>query len=132
MSYIFADLHPELSDALVLTGFTLDTASVGLFAAGANFALANRNQNARFGAKGQDLPDGYLVASNSEAIKYLYLKPGFYPDGILDLAGQTKQPVTLGEILTLLSVPSVNRFVGPVMAISGGELVLENQHRIWG
>jgi hypothetical protein len=120
------DLYPELSDALVLTGFTLDTAYVGLFAAGGNFVLANRNQVARFGDKGQNLPDGYLVASNNEAIKYLYLKPGFYPDGILELAGKTKQPVTLGEILTLLSVPSTNRFTGPVMAIIGGELELND------
>lgn len=130
LSYTFADLYPELSDALVLTGFTLDTAYVGLFAAGGNFVLANQNQNARFGDKGQDLPDGYLIPSDNEALKYLYMKPGFYSDAILDLVGKTKQPVTLGEILTLLSLPSVNSFTGPVMAIIGGELKLIYQNRI--
>jgi hypothetical protein len=124
------DLYPELSDAVVLTGFTTETAYVGLFAAGANFALANQNDDARFGDQGQNLPDGYLVASNDEAIKYLHFKPGFYPDGNLELAGKTKQPVTLGEVLTLLSVPSENHFTGPVMAISGGELELNYQKRV--
>lgn len=114
----------------MLTGFTLDTAYVGLFAAGANFVLANQNQPTRFGPKGQNLPDGYLVASNDEATKYLYLKPGFYPEGILELAGKTKQPVTLGEILTLLSVPSANRFIGPVMVIIGGEFELNGQKTV--
>jgi hypothetical protein len=37
LTFSFADLYPELSDALILTGFSLDTAYVGLFEAGANF-----------------------------------------------------------------------------------------------
>ena len=80
LSYTFADLYPELSDALVLTGFMLDTVYIGLFATGRNFVLANQNQNARFGDKGQDLLDEYLILSDNKALKYLYMKPGFYSD----------------------------------------------------
>ena len=63
--------------------------------------------------------DGYLANSNAASSQYLFFLPGFF-DGQLAFAGEaTKQPVTLGELLTLGSIPIVNNFAGPVLVITG-------------
>lgn len=74
-----------------------------------------------FGAipKHETLPRGYLVAGDAAANKYLFFYPGHYDPKILDYAEATKQPVTLGELLSL-GVPAVNAFAGPVFVINGG------------
>ncbi|KAK2629959.1 hypothetical protein QTJ16_000779 [Diplocarpon rosae] len=148
-TYSLANLYPDLTDGIVLTGFTMNTSFVGSFAAGGNFQLARKNQPLRFSnATGaqvssllsmyaeplldyiapvdlrsipapQNLPNGYLVSSNAEANKYLFLKPQYYDPAVLTLAEQTKQPVTLGELLTLGSLAAQNNYAGPVFAISG-------------
>jgi hypothetical protein len=105
----------------VLTGFTLDAAYVGLYLAGNHFTLANRDNNVK-GRAGEGYADGYLVSSDSRAIEYLHLKPGFFDPAVLDEVTKGKQPVALGELLTILSVPVQNHFVGPVLVIAGGEL----------
>ncbi|KAI9046586.1 hypothetical protein LZ554_009330 [Drepanopeziza brunnea f. sp. 'monogermtubi'] len=148
-TYTLANLYPELTDGIVLTGFTTDSSYIGLFVAGGNFQLANKNQPLRFGditgaqadmfvsmyaeallgyitpvdltsvPEPQRLPNGYLVSSNAEANKYLFLKPHYYDPAILALAERTKQPVTLGELLTIGSLVPKNSYTGPVLAISG-------------
>jgi pimeloyl-ACP methyl ester carboxylesterase len=67
----------------------------------------------------QKLPNGYIISSDIEANKYLFFKPHYYDPVILILAENTKQPVTLGEILTLGSLPLTNAFTGPVLVITG-------------
>lgn len=68
----------------------------------------------------QRLPNGYLISSDIEANKYLFLKPQYYDPAILQLAERTKQPVTEGELLSLGALVMQNNFAGPVMVISGG------------
>lgn len=65
------------------------------------------------------MPAGYMVSSDAAANKYLFLKPGCYDASILTYAEKTKQTVTPGELLTLGSLPMVNRFAGPVMVMVG-------------
>lgn len=150
-TYSLANLYPELTDGIILTGFSMNSSFVPFFAAGANFQQANRNQPLRFSnitgeqvqtllsmyaeplvdyiapidltavAAPQMLPNGYFVSSNAEANKYLFLKPKFYDEGILTLAEATKQPVTPGELLTLGSLVMNNSYTGPVMVITGGQ-----------
>lgn len=121
-TYSLVNQYPSDSDGIVLTGFSFDLAFVGLFIAGANFVQASRNQPNRFGNDGQNLHSGYLVNNNAEALKYIFLKPNFYPSGLLNFAEDMKQPVTLGEILTLASVSAPNSFAGPVLVFNGGAL----------
>ncbi|KAH7336492.1 hypothetical protein BKA65DRAFT_527260 [Rhexocercosporidium sp. MPI-PUGE-AT-0058] len=148
-TYSLANLYPELTDGIILTGFSMNASFVPFFAAGANFQQANLNQPLRLSnitgqriqtllsmyadplvdyiapidlstiAAPQMLPNGYLVSSNAEANKYLFLKPKFYDAGILTLAEATKQPVTLGELLTLGSLVMMNNYNGPTMVITG-------------
>ena len=65
--------------------------------------------------------DGYLTNSNANANQYLFFLPGFFDTGLLFAGEATKQPVTVGEILTLPSIPMVNNFAGPVLVITGCE-----------
>ncbi|CZS89775.1 uncharacterized protein RAG0_01042 [Rhynchosporium agropyri] len=148
-TYSLANLYPNLTDGIILTGFSMNASFVGLFASGGNFQLASKNQPLRFSnATGeqvqtvldmyaeplldyiapvdlsnlpapQGLPNGYMVSSNAEANKYLFLKPKYYDAGLLALAERTKQPVTQGEILTLGSLVMANNYNGPVMVITG-------------
>lgn len=150
-TYSLANLYPNLTDGIVLTGFSMNASFVGFFAAGGNFQLAIKNQPLRFSnttgvevsdllskygenlmdylapidlttlPKPQNLPAGYLVSSDIEANKYLFLKPKYYDPEILELAERTKQPVTEGELLTLGSLVMMNNYAGPVMVIAGGQ-----------
>lgn len=138
-----------MTNGIVLTGFSMNSSFVPFFAAGANFVQANENQPLRFGsvngtvvqnylatyagplfdylapvdlttlAAPQNLSNGYLVSSDAEANKYLFLKPHYFSPGILTLAEKTKQPVTPGELLTLGSLTMANNFAGPVLVITG-------------
>jgi pimeloyl-ACP methyl ester carboxylesterase len=150
-TYSLVNKYPELSDGIVLTGFSMNSSFVGLFAAGNNLQQARLNQPLRFGGisgamaetlinayatnvfdylapidlavlpEPQNTPNGYLVPANAAANKYLFLKPHYYDPAILTLAEMTKQPVTIGELLTLGSVPMMNNYAGPVFVINGGK-----------
>lgn len=66
-----------------------------------------------------DYADGYLTNSNINANQYLFFLPGHFDQGILLAGENTKQPVTVGELLTLGSLPMTNNFAGPVLVITG-------------
>jgi pimeloyl-ACP methyl ester carboxylesterase len=150
-TYSLANSYPELTDGIVLTGFTMNSSFAGSFVAAGSYQLANRNQPLRFGdftgAQIQSLlgsyaeslltylspldlaslpspaglPSGYLLTATPEAINYQFFKPNYFDPSILTLAESTKQPVTVGELLTLASIPMTNKFAGPVMVITGGK-----------
>lgn len=67
----------------------------------------------------QALPNGYIINSDIESTKYLFFQPHYYDPMILQVAENTKQPVTLGEILTLGALPMTNAFTGPVLVVTG-------------
>lgn len=163
-SYSLVNQYPDISDGIVLTGFSMNSSFVGYFQSGANFVLANLNQPFRFGnasfATGdailssifsnlnvsssvlqsiinnygltdltaglsprQKVPyaNGYLTNSNADAAQFLFLLPGHFDPMLGTLGEMTKQPVTLGELLTLGSLPMSNAFRGPVMVFTGCE-----------
>lgn len=146
-TYALVDMYPDISDGIVLTGFSMNSSFVGYFTAGNDLQQAYLNQPTRFGNSSsmsniqqvlQDLalsdyfaypnsasnlglnyPAGYLVNSNVNALQYLFLKPGFFDTEIAYYGEQGKQPVTVGEVLTLGSAPMMNAYKGPVMVITG-------------
>lgn len=113
-SYALTAMYPNITDGLVLTGFSMNASFVGYFAAGANFIEANENGTAL-----ADYPNGYLVSSDIEAQQYLFFSPPYFSMEALSYAEATKQPVTVGELLTLGSLPMVNTYAGPVLVING-------------
>ncbi|CAF9933106.1 MAG: hypothetical protein HETSPECPRED_008537 [Heterodermia speciosa] len=163
-TYSLVNTYPNISDGIVLTGFSMNGSFIPYFEAGADFIQANLNQPFRFGnasfAVGdailasvstalnisttsvaatniinnygltdfvaglptrQRVPyvNGYLANSNANSNQYLFFEPGFF-DPQLAFAGEaTKQPVAVGELLTLGSAPMVNNYAGPVLVITG-------------
>jgi pimeloyl-ACP methyl ester carboxylesterase len=71
------------------------------------------------GATPLDYPSGYLVPADLTATQYVFLYPGFYDIGLAVLSEQTKQPVTIGELLTIGNAPSNSSFSGPVLVFTG-------------
>ena len=150
-TYALASMYPDISDGIVLTGFSLNATFVPYFGAGGNFVQANKNQPFRFGnmgslqaaemllndydltdyvagldaAPGLNYPNGYLTNANAGALQYLFLLPPFFDPGIGVFAEMTKQPVTVGELLTLGSIPMVNEFAGPVLVQTGCKSAFE-------
>jgi len=144
-TYALVNTYPHISDGIVLTGFSLNGSFVGLFGAGGDFVQANLNQPFRFGnvsttlavesvlnmygladltagispPQGLNYPNGYLTNTNVNANQYLFFLPGYFDQGALIAGELTKQPVTVGELLTLGSVPKVNAYAGPVLIVTG-------------
>lgn len=154
-------MYPDISDGIVLTGFSMNGSFVGFFAAGADWQQANLNQPFRLGNSptnnalnilntdgldlsngtivailnyfgltdpvaglGPEMPrvpyvNGYLVNSNANSNQYNFFLPPFFDTQLLYAGELTKQPVSVGELLTLGSVPMVNHFAGPVLIITG-------------
>ncbi|KAL9124992.1 MAG: hypothetical protein Q9217_005747 [Psora testacea] len=125
--YSLVNLYPNISDGIVLTAFAMNSSFIGYFGAGAHFVQARENQPSRFGKityaapkypvnmtgvagmdepsrqTGLNYPNGYLTHSDADANQYLYLFPGYFDPGVLPFSENSKQPVTLGELLTLES-----------------------------
>lgn len=116
-SYSLTVTDPELSDGLVLTGFSQDPRFLPYFGYGGNFVVANT-----IPALAQ-YPAGYLAGGDVSAAQTNFFAPGEFDPDILNVAASTSQPVTVGEMLTIGgSTALVNHFEGPVLIITGGEL----------
>lgn len=116
-SYAFAALYPQLTDGIVLTGFSLNSSFTGFFLLGGNFMQAKLLNPQSFAS----YPLGYFANSNVEALETLFLLPGYYPPPLLEIGFETGKPVTVGELLTLGSIPALNAFAKPVLVFTGGE-----------
>ena len=144
-----AAAYPDASDAIVLTGFSTNSSFQPSFLTGANFQQASTVQPLRFGSvdlvqaqtliansalagyaagidfstlpKSQNLPNGYLLSGNAEADQLLFLLQAYFDPMLGMYAQSTKQPVTLGELLTVGSSPSMNPFAKPVLIFTGRE-----------
>lgn len=111
-TYALSAMYPNITDGIVLTGFSMNTSFGPYFVAGANFHQANTILSSYY-------PPGYLVSSNIVANEFLFFTPPYFDHNILAFAEQNKKPVTVGELLTLSSVPMQNPFTGPVLIITG-------------
>ncbi|KAL1611949.1 hypothetical protein SLS60_000172 [Paraconiothyrium brasiliense] len=64
-------------------------------------------------------PSGYLTHSDLTANQFVFLRYGAYDIGLGVITEQTKQPVTIGELLTAGSAPMMSSFSGPVIVFTG-------------
>jgi len=161
-TYAMVDKYPNISDGIVLTGFSTNGSFVPFFDAGGDFVQANLNQPFRFGnasvyagplvsalsANGlnlsskavqdalnaygltdyvaglsppQQVPyvNGYLANKDDNSQQFLFFLPGYFDTGLLYAGEHSKQPVSVGELLTLGSIPAKNNYAGPVLVITG-------------
>ncbi|KAI4236131.1 MAG: hypothetical protein L6R40_006256 [Gallowayella cf. fulva] len=67
-----------------------------------------------------DLPSGYLTWTDAGSNQYAFLLPEYYDPSILQFAESSKFPYTLGELLTIGSLPKMApMFKGPVQILTG-------------
>lgn len=113
-----ASRRPNLIDAAVLTGFTLNSSGIPPFILGLNLQIAAQNQPYRFNA----LNNGYLVSQNIISNQIAFLYSPAYDANILNLAEATKGSVTFGELFTTgaVTMPAVN-YTGAVAVVNGVE-----------
>jgi pimeloyl-ACP methyl ester carboxylesterase len=114
-TYGLAGQRPELTDAIVLQGFSQDAAYLPYFELGGNFVQANGNPALAA------YPDGYLAAGDESGVQTNFFAPGDFDPAMLDLAYKTGEPVTVGELLTVAAPASApNPYTGPVLVVTGG------------
>ncbi|KLO15178.1 hypothetical protein SCHPADRAFT_825102 [Schizopora paradoxa] len=112
ISNALASEAPDLSDALVLTGYSHNSSGNGPL-----FDIANDVDALRFSS----LPNGYLLSSSGVYGQELaFFHVGGFDQQVANLATQTAQTVTVGELLTQGqgAVPAPD-FKGPVLTITG-------------
>ncbi|KAI7353072.1 hypothetical protein KC354_g11718 [Hortaea werneckii] len=112
-SYLLTAKYPDLSDGIVLTGFSRNGSFLPFFELGGNFVDA---QSAGIDAYSH----GYLAAGDESGVHTNFFSPGAFPPELLTFATNNGQPVTQGELLTIggeIAVP--NTFCGPVLVITG-------------
>lgn len=115
-SYSLAVLHPNVTDGLILTGFSQSSSFTADFIYGGNFVSANGV------ASFKNYPNGYLAAGDVSGVQNNFFSPGAFSPALLNLGYSSGQPVTIGEILTLSAQTTAkNPLKGPVLIITGGE-----------
>ena len=102
---------PQLSDGIILTGYSNNLTFQGLFLATTGH-LASTNQPARFAG----YSSGYLTWADKYYNQYSFLAYPYFDEAIATAAENNKFPFTIGEILTTGVVPlSAPNFTGPVL-----------------
>lgn len=114
-TYDLTSKYPDISDAIVLTGFSLDLSYFGYFLAGGNWQQAYITQKSIMAT---NYTPGYFASGNMAADQYLFCRSPWFDPNILVYNAKVKQPVTVGELLTIGSVPDQNAFSGPVLIVT--------------
>ncbi|KAL2824567.1 Alpha/Beta hydrolase protein [Aspergillus pseudoustus] len=114
-TYELTALYPALSDAIVLTGFSTNLSFFNLFLAGGDWHQAHLASS-----QGTAYAPGYLSTGNIAADQYLFCFAPHFDPGLLAYVETIKQPVSVGELLTIgITLQPVNAFPGPALVISG-------------
>ncbi|KAL4894690.1 hypothetical protein BDV59DRAFT_200513 [Aspergillus ambiguus] len=115
-TYDLTAIYPDISDGIVLTGFSLNLSFFGYFLAGGNWQQTHITQRSIVTT---NYTPGYLSNGNMDADQYLFCRSPWFDSNILVYNAKIKQPVTVGELLTIGTVPAQSTFPGPVLIITG-------------
>ncbi|TQV94494.1 hydrolase, alpha/beta fold family protein [Cordyceps javanica] len=108
--------HPDVTDAVVLTGFSQAPAYMALFALGANFAPVGAVSERLAAA----YATGYIAPKDAIGVQIDFFAPGDFDDAMLRYATDNGQPAAAGELLTVADgAAAPSRFAGPVQIITG-------------
>jgi pimeloyl-ACP methyl ester carboxylesterase len=114
-TYALTAMYPNISDGIVLTGFSQNGSFVPFFMLGGNFVDVKENP-----VLAPTYTHGYLAAGNPSGVQTNFFSPGDFDPEILAFAAATGQPVTIGELLTIGGeTGSLNHFAGPVHIVTG-------------
>lgn len=112
-TYVLTDKYPDLSDGIILTGYSTNSTFMPYFLAGSTFQQTKPSPNR------QNYTAGYLSAATIANTEYAFFYPGNFDPRILAFGDKIKQPVTVGELLTIGGIPKQSRFTGPALIITG-------------
>lgn len=114
-TYTLVEQTPDISDGIILTGFSQNGSFASQFLLGSNLIIANQV------ASLSGYPTGYLANNAVEGEQIDFFAPGSFDGQVLMEAFKTGQPVAPGELLTLPGATGApNHFEGPVLVITGG------------
>lgn len=114
-------LYPNISDAIVLTGFSLNDTWQPEVIFGGN--LLQANNISRFAENFSQ--DGYVAVGDVSAVELLFFGPGDFAQLVLEGAFETANPIAIGELLMSTGTSGVkNDFSGPVLIVTGGKSLL--------
>lgn len=117
ITYSLVNEYPDISDGIVLTGFSQVPDFLAQFALGGNFVPVNE-----ITALKDQYAAGYVAPANKAGVHINFFAPGDFDPAILDYSYEHGQPNTIGEILTVgAGTDEKNQFAGPVMIITGGK-----------
>lgn len=122
LTYAMTAKYPDISDAIALTGFSMNATYLPYFLAGANFHQAKLDPVVSKRAAhdpSSKYASGYLVSANANSNEFLFFYPAHFDPGMLAFAEKSKQPASVGELLTVGSLPMKSNFEGPVFVITG-------------
>jgi pimeloyl-ACP methyl ester carboxylesterase len=103
---------PDLTDGVVMTGFSHNTTWNRWFEISTSFHLVSENQPARFG----NASSGHLTWADKYANQYSFLTYPHFAPATLETAEATKFPFSVGEFFTQQFIPvPAPKFAKPVM-----------------
>ncbi|KIW29451.1 uncharacterized protein PV07_05265 [Cladophialophora immunda] len=114
LSASLASVAPDLTDGVVLTGYSAISNYSTLFVANSALHFANVNQPKRFPPS--TYSSGFLTWPDKYGNQYSFFEYPYFDPAVLDRAEATKFPFTFGEFLTMAALPlSAPNFKGPVL-----------------
>lgn len=117
-TYTLVAATPDVSDGIVLTGFSQNGSFASQFVLGSNLIIANQVSAL------SNYTTGYLANNAVVGVQIDFFAPDSFDPEVLMAAYKTGQPVTPGEILTLAGATAKpNPFKGPVLVITGGKII---------
>lgn len=115
MTYSLSSQYPDITDAIVLTGFSQAPQYMSQFALGASFAPVAVNAQLK-----DQYATGYVAPKSSIGVHIDFFGPGDFSKEMLDDATRTGQPAALGELLTVGDgAAGASNFTGAVQIITG-------------
>ncbi|KAM3515325.1 hypothetical protein MY11210_001066 [Beauveria gryllotalpidicola] len=118
MTYALASKYPDITDAIVLTGFSQAPEYMALFALGADFAPVAAVSSPVL--QQQRYATGYIAPKSAIGVHIDFFGPGdFSPDMLRDATAHA-QPAALGELLTVADgAAAPSNYTGAVYIITG-------------
>ncbi|KAH0840434.1 hypothetical protein AYO21_03070 [Fonsecaea monophora] len=114
LSASLASVAPDLTDGVVLTGYSAIGNYSTFFVANTALHLASTNQPKRF--PNSTYSNGFLTWPDKYGNQYSFFQYPFFDPAVLDQAEATKFPFTFGEFLTMTALPlAAPNFTGPVL-----------------
>ncbi|KZO93143.1 hypothetical protein CALVIDRAFT_269353 [Calocera viscosa TUFC12733] len=103
-------------DALVLTGFSANMSSVGVFTAGGLYSRAADVMPSSFGM----LPGSYVMTGLPQGNQFQFFYYPYFDEAAFAQARMSEQPATLGVFSTMSVLGgSPSNFTGPVHVVTG-------------